>query len=319
MKNNGQPCISDDEDVKEIELPEIESDSGCPPPVPPENGFIWNEKKLYSVGEEVEISCLTGFKTVGYQYYRCLPDRTWRQGDVECQRTECLKPAVQEIIKISPLQRSYKIGESIELTCPRGFVVAGPSTYTCISDSWTPEVSDSLTCETDSLTKLRGNCQPGQKQSGSECVCMSPEEDCSHYSEDLCVFDADSSQYFTSSACKFLAEKCLNSQQLNFLHIGSCQDGPQLEWGLERMKLSSDSRKRESCGYDKCYDWEKCSDSSSKCICLLPTQCLKGGDQLYCVKMGSSAIKRTVNLCEIGAVKCANRKVEILHSGRCSA
>lgn len=37
---SGQPCISDDEDVKEIDLPEIESDSGCPQPVPPENGFI---------------------------------------------------------------------------------------------------------------------------------------------------------------------------------------------------------------------------------------------------------------------------------------
>lgn len=37
---SGQPCIGDDEDMKEIDLPEIESDSGCPQPVPPENGFI---------------------------------------------------------------------------------------------------------------------------------------------------------------------------------------------------------------------------------------------------------------------------------------
>lgn len=37
---SGQPCISDDEVVKEIDLPEIESDSGCPQPLPPENGFI---------------------------------------------------------------------------------------------------------------------------------------------------------------------------------------------------------------------------------------------------------------------------------------
>ena len=37
---SGQPCISDDEEVKEVDLPETESDSGCPQPVPPENGFI---------------------------------------------------------------------------------------------------------------------------------------------------------------------------------------------------------------------------------------------------------------------------------------
>nr|XP_016808234.1 complement component C6 isoform X3 [Pan troglodytes] len=147
MENNGQPCINDDEEMKEVDLPEIEADSGCPQPVPPENGFIRNEKQLYSVGEDVEISCLTGFETVGYQYFRCLPDGTWRQGDVECQRRECIKPVVQEVLTITPFQRLYRIGESIELTCPKGFVVAGPSRYTCQGNSWTPPISNSLTCE----------------------------------------------------------------------------------------------------------------------------------------------------------------------------
>lgn len=238
---------------------------------------------------------------------------------MECQRTQCLKPVVQEVLTISPFQRLYRIGDSIELTCPKGFAVAGPSRYTCKGDSWTPPISNSLTCEKDILTKLKGHCQPGQKQLGSECICMSPEEDCSHYSEDLCVFDTDSSHYFTLTACKFLAEKCLNNEQLHFLHIGSCQDGPQLEWGLERMRLSSNSTKKESCSYDTCYDWEKCSASTSKCACLLPPQCFKGGNQLYCVRMGSSMSEKTVNICEVGAVRCANRKVEVLYSGRCLA
>ncbi|XP_032707288.1 complement component C6 [Lontra canadensis] len=319
MENDGQPCVGDDEDRKEIDLPETESDSGCPRPIPPENGFIRNEKKLYAVGEDVEISCFTGFTTVGYQYFRCLPDRTWRRGDVECQQTQCLKPVAQEGLTISPFHKLYEIGDSIELTCPKGFVVAGPSRYTCSEGSWTPHISDSLTCEEDFLTKLKGHCQPGQKQLGSECICMSPEEDCRHYSEDLCVFDTDTSHYFTSSACKFLAEKCLNNQQLHFLHIGSCQDGPKLEWGLERRRLSTNSTKKESCGYDTCYDWEKCSASISKCVCLLPAQCFKGGSHLYCVRIGSSTNEKTVNICEVGAVRCANRKMEILYPGRCSA
>ncbi|XP_043345104.1 complement component C6 isoform X1 [Cervus canadensis] len=317
MQNDGQPCISDDEDMKETDLPELESDSGCPQPVPPENGFIRNEKKQYSVGEEVEILCFTGFKAVGYQYFRCLPDRTWRQGDVECQRTECLKPTVPEGLTLSPFQTLYKIGDSIQLTCPRGLVVNGPSRYTCSGDSWTPPISDSLSCEKDVLTALRGHCQPGQKQLGSECVCMSPEEDCGHYSEEICVLDAISSHHFTSSACELLAEKCLNNQQLHFLHIGSCQEGPQLKWGLERIKLSSSSTKNESCDYDTCYNWEKCSATTSKCVCLLPSQCTKGGDQLFCVKIGSSASGKTMNICEVGAVKCAKREMEILHSGKC--
>lgn len=80
-----------------------------------------------------------------------------------------------------------------------------------------------------------------------------------NYSEDLCIFDVGSSQYSTSSACKFLAEKCLNNNQFHFVHTGSCQEGPQLEWGLERLRLALNSTKRVSCGYDTCYDWEKCS------------------------------------------------------------
>ncbi|XP_047411927.1 complement component C6 isoform X1 [Sciurus carolinensis] len=319
MENNGQPCISDNEEIKEVDLPELEVDSGCLPPVLPENGFIWNEKKLYSVGEEVEISCLTGFRAAGYQYFRCLPDGTWRRGDVDCQPAECLKPVVQEGLMLMPFQRTYKIGESIELACPKGFVVAGPSRYTCKGDSWTPPISNSLTCEEDILTKLKGHCQPGQKQSGSECICMSPEEDCGHSSEDICVFDMDSSHYFTSSACKFLAEKCLNNQKFHFLHIGSCQDGPQLKWRLERTKLASNSTKKESCGYNTCYDWENCLASSSTCVCLLPPKCPKGGNQLYCIKIGSLLREKTANICEVGALRCADRKVEILHPGRCPA
>ncbi|CAH6787331.1 complement component C6 [Phodopus roborovskii] len=318
MENVGQPCISDNEEMKEVDIGEKEADLGCPQPALPENGFIWNEKKLYSIGEEVEISCLTGFKAVGYQYFRCLPDRTWRQGDVECQRTECLKPVVQNVLTISPFQRVYKIGESIELTCPKGSVVAGPSRYTCEGDSWTPPISDSLTCEKDNvLTKSKDLCQPGQKQSGSTCICMSPEEDCSNYSEDLCIFDVGSSQYFTSSACKFLAQKCLNKNQFHFVHAGPCQEGPQLEWGLERLKLALNSTRKVSCGYDTCYDWEKCSAHTSNCVCLLPPQCSKDGNQLYCVIMGSSTRAKRVNICTVGAVRCANRKVEILTPGRC--
>lgn len=61
--------------------------------------------------------------------------------------TQCLKPVVQEVLTISPFQRLYRIGESIELTCPKGFVVAGPSRYTCSGDSWTPPISSSITCE----------------------------------------------------------------------------------------------------------------------------------------------------------------------------
>lgn len=49
---SGQPCINDDEDVKEVDLPEVESDSGCSQPVPPENGFIRVSILTFALGLE---------------------------------------------------------------------------------------------------------------------------------------------------------------------------------------------------------------------------------------------------------------------------
>lgn len=101
------------------------------------------------------------------------------------------------------------------------------------------------------------------------------------------MFDTDSSHYSTLPACQFLAEKCLKNQQLHFLHIGSCQDGPQLAWGLERTKLSSNSTKKEPCGYDTCYDWEKCSGMLYWCHIQLCTQLSSQLVYLICFDISS--------------------------------
>lgn len=53
--------------------------------------FFWqNEKNQYAVGEEAEIACVSGHVLIGYQFLRCLPDQTWTQQPVECQRKKKL-------------------------------------------------------------------------------------------------------------------------------------------------------------------------------------------------------------------------------------
>ncbi|XP_068952087.1 complement component C6 [Petaurus breviceps papuanus] len=318
FENRGDLCINDDETLKEVDIDEVDPESGCVKPIPPENGFLRSEKRLYSVGEEVEVACMMGFNLVGYPYLRCLPDQTWRQEDVECQRVGCLKPFVQEGFSITPYKSVYDIGDTIKLSCPHGFVITGPSNYICGKKSWEPAIPSALTCKQGVLTHM-SNCGPGRKLVESQCVCMSPEEDCSHYSEDLCVFNSDSNHYFTKPSCNFLAEKCTNTQKLHFLSVGSCQDGPQLEQAIERIKLSFNSTKKEPCGYDTCYDWEDCSASTYTCVCLMPYQCPKNGKQDYCIRIGSSKTEKTVNSCVLGALNCAQKKVEIVHHGQCSA
>ncbi|XP_029433979.1 complement component C6 isoform X1 [Rhinatrema bivittatum] len=313
--NRGALCINDDEGIKEVDGVDLESDAGCTKPALPENGFLRDEKKWYSVGEEVEIVCMSGHKLIGYQFIRCLPDRIWTQANIECQKTVCPRPSASEAVSVYPFKTEYKIGESIQLTCPSGYIVTGQKQYTCGNElSWMPPILRQLACEKELQTVSSGSCGSGQKQVGSQCVCMSPEEDCSHYSEDLCVFDAISQSYFTSSSCEYLSKKCQKDEQFHFLQSRPCQD-VNLNWAIVRANLSTRSIKKEPCGHDLCRDWEKCSGTA--CFCLLPYQCPKDEDQQYCIQVGSSGRRSTFNLCALGAMKCGKIRAEILHSGKC--
>uniref|UniRef100_A0A8D0H7F8 Complement component C6 n=1 Tax=Sphenodon punctatus TaxID=8508 RepID=A0A8D0H7F8_SPHPU len=311
--DEGALCINDDEARREEEIDNAEPDSGCLKPDPPENGFI----RQYSVGEEAEIVCMTGYDLVGYQYLRCLPDNTWRQETVECQLSVCSRPSVSDGVSVTPFKNEYQIGDTIQLSCPSGFIVTGQEKYICGEElSWKPSILKSITCEKVKQTRSRGICGQGQKEVGAQCVCMSPEEDCDSYSENVCVLDAVAERSLTKPSCQYLAEKCLDGQQLHFLHSGPCSDTA-LNWAMQRANLSASSTKREPCGYNVCYDWETCSESQSQCICLLPSQCPTETAQLYCVQAGSGRRKKTATLCSLGAMKCARMRTTILHAGEC--
>ncbi|XP_073477842.1 complement component C6 [Aquarana catesbeiana] len=316
FEDKGALCINDDEDKKEVDQTHPDPDSGCPKPEPPENGLFVNEKRWYKVAEEIQIMCFTGYELSGYQFVRCLPDGTWKQERVKCVRTTCPRPAATLDVSISRFKSDYKVGEVINLSCPSGFTVTGETRYTCGSNyEWSPPIQGELNCE-KALPKVnQDNCKPGQKQVGSECVCMSPEEDCGHYTEDLCLYDQDIDSDVTMPRCRFLAEKCLGRKRLHFLDNGPCND-VNLNWMRDRISLSSHSIKREACGYDFCYDWERCTDS--QCFCLLPYQCPENNEQLFCIKTGSSGRKKTVNLCGLGTIKCSKLKVDVVHNGACT-
>lgn len=93
-----------------------------------------------------------------------------------------------------------------------------------------------------------------------------------HYSEDICVLDATSEQALTKPSCPYLAEKCLDQQSFHFLHSGPCRTGTDVSWAKERLRIATDSIKREACGYDTCYDWEQCS-GTQLCMDALTCYC----------------------------------------------
>ncbi|XP_056180332.1 complement component C6 isoform X1 [Falco biarmicus] len=318
--DRGAACINDDEVRREEDVLVGKPESGCSKPDPPEHSFIRNEKNHYAVGEEAEIACVSGHVLSGYQFLRCLPDQTWTQQPVECQPSACLRPPTSDSVTISPFKQQYNIGETVKLSCQAGLIVTGQTQYTCGKDlSWIPPILRSITCEKDVQTTNRGVCNPGQKQVGSQCVCMSPEEDCVHYSEDICVLHAVSEQNVTKPSCQYSAEMCLGEQSFYFMHAGPCHGDSNLDWAIERAKLSANSLKRVPCGYDTCYDWEECPETQTQCFCLMPYQCPREDSYLHCIQMESTGRRRTVSHCTLAAMKCAGIKLKVLEQGSCLA
>uniref|UniRef100_A0A8C7DYR3 Complement component C6 n=1 Tax=Naja naja TaxID=35670 RepID=A0A8C7DYR3_NAJNA len=304
FKSQGATCVNDDDYTEEGRI-KPKCDTGCFTPEPPENGFIRNEKPCYDVGEQAEVLCFSGYFRSGYPFLRCLADKTWAQQNIECQ--SCDKPPVSDAVHLTPFKIQYDVGDQIHLSCPRGYSLTGPGTFICGDQmSWIPAVLNSLDCR-----RKEGEI-PLCKREPSLIVSMT-----STGSEDICVLDVQSEQAVTNPSCHFLAEKCRNDEQVNFIHYGPCSDDTRLTWAIERANLSANARKKDPCGYDICYDWERCSEERLHCTCLLPNQCPKGEEQVYCIQYGSRNQRRTSTLCVLGAMKCANMKTTLLHPGKC--
>uniref|UniRef100_A0A670YVP6 Complement component C6-like n=1 Tax=Pseudonaja textilis TaxID=8673 RepID=A0A670YVP6_PSETE len=316
FKSQGATCVNDDDYTEEGRI-KPKCDTGCFTPEAPENGLIRNEKPCYDVGEQAEVLCFSGYFRSGYPFLHCLADKTWAQQNVECQWLACDKPPVSDAVHLTPFKIQYDVGDKVHLSCPRGYSLTGPGTFICGDQmSWIPAVLNSLDCRKSEPLQVKDNCSLGKKEMDSHCVCISPEEDCNTGSEGICVLDVQSEQAVTNPSCHFLAEKCRNDEQVHFIHNGPCSDDTRLTWAIERANLSANARKKDLCGYDVCYDWERCS-GISHCTCLLPNQCPKGEEQVYCIQYGSRNQRRTSTLCVLGAMKCANVKTMLLHPGKC--
>ncbi|XP_069740144.1 complement component C6 isoform X2 [Narcine bancroftii] len=303
-------CINDDESMRERDSKTKEPTDGfvyCPKPEPPEHGFLRVSKSWYRVAEMLEIRCYSGYEPTGYQFYRCKEDRTWHKEDLECQRVVCDRPLVKSPARLEPTAEEFVVGDKVNVRCPPGSVLTGPNQYTCTVDlTWEPEPPQPITCRQDTENT---RCHPGQKLSGDECVCMSPDQDCgSVHSPSLCVFDSKAQTLRSTSSCAYLAARCAG-QELHLVRTGQCAESD-MPWAAQRARLLALSRSKEPCGpLDTCGDWEQCTDSA--CQCLLPNQCPKDEAADHCVVIASR--EKWLSLCALAAMQC--RKVRVQSCG----
>ncbi|XP_053505413.1 complement component C6 [Ictalurus furcatus] len=310
-------CINDDDFESEGDSESVlpPGASGCAKPKPPAHSYLRINKRVYDHGDHEEFVCFSGFELDGYQLIHCKQDGTWEEATGSCIKRVCSRPEVPNDMNISPSREEYNIGSSFFLRCSGSTMSpSGPRYYTCTNSlTWDPSIPDDIQCINDEPFIPDSSCGLGERRVGSTCVCI-PREDCRKYANDMCALDVTKGSTVMMSVCSFHAGRC-HGDKLNFISDGPCKG--EAEWAIFRASISEKSSVQKPCGSDTCYEWEICS-ASDNCVCKSPRACPKTEGQTYCVNIVRLQRQRTLDLCNLAALKCSGIDLEILHEGECS-
>ncbi|XP_071769942.2 complement component C6 [Centroberyx gerrardi] len=293
---------------------------GCLRPQAPANSFLRKGKQYYAFGEDEEFQCFTGFDLDGFQYINCLPDGTWTQPRGSCLRKVCYPPEVPDGMTLYPNKEEYTVGQTVGINCVEAGLMPLPRTiYSCSSSlTWEPPLPADLRCTDENPFVPESQCDPGQKLEGAECVCIQ-RESCLSYQEALCILNVDLGVAVSMSLCSFHAGRC-HGDPLFFINEGLCDEGDtaKLEWAKFRAEMASKSAAQVPCELDTCYEWETCS-AFKKCECKAARDCPRDDERMFCLKLIKTQRTRSMNLCSMAALKCANYDFEILNEGLCES
>uniref|UniRef100_A0A4W4EUG3 Complement component 6 n=1 Tax=Electrophorus electricus TaxID=8005 RepID=A0A4W4EUG3_ELEEL len=317
-------CINDDDFVTEGESESVlpPGESGCPKPKPPLNSYLRMNKRQYSYGDHEEFVCFTGFELDGYGLIHCLSDGTWEVAKGRCVSTMCSRPAVSNDMNINPSKEEYRVGSHIMLSCSSSDMsLSGPRFYTCTTTlTWAPPIPSNIQCLNMNNPKMLKLVYSylRKTQNASFALCVFVFVFSRRYNEDFCVWDAAKGRAIMMSFCAFHAGRC-HGDKIYFMNNGPCKsDVASLDWARFRASVSEKSSVQEPCGSDTCYEWETCS-ASSTCACKLPRNCSRNQEQAYCLNFLRLQRKKTMNLCNMAAMKCSGIEFELLNEGECKS
>ncbi|XP_071809524.1 vitellogenin receptor Yl-like [Asterias amurensis] len=101
------------------------------------------DKNIYQPGEQVEISCPSGYRVSGSIERICRSDLTWSGAATMCiaEESGCIIPRDDSSdIEVIPNKDSYLTGDRVKFSCPNGFLLSSSAEQICLSNStWSGE------------------------------------------------------------------------------------------------------------------------------------------------------------------------------------
>ncbi|KAM8960871.1 complement component C7 [Pelodytes ibericus] len=280
-----------------FEIP-IEPTEFCPPPPSLENGHIKDAGSSFYVGKRVTYACNEGYALVGDPIAECRKDLTWHREPIQCKRVMCSHPVFPSNVKTVPDLTSYQVGDKISISCPVGFNLEGPDSFSCRSSlSWYPD-PENVQCKrkVTAVTPIYPGtiCKPWEKLQDSKCTCKMPYECGSSLA--VCAIDGRNNKNIALTVCKMHALQCLG-RKYTLTQQENCKFPEVLE---------------KSC--DSCDMWETCSDKTKTCLCRESQSC---GDEGISICVQLNGKKQTMTECEAAVLKCQGENVTIVNISPC--
>ncbi|XP_071809491.1 uncharacterized protein [Asterias amurensis] len=101
------------------------------------------DKDIYQPGEQVVISCPSGYRVNGSIERICRSDLTWSGEATMCiaEESGCIIPRDDSSdIEVIPNKDSYLTGDRVKFSCPNGFLLSSSAEQICLSNStWSGE------------------------------------------------------------------------------------------------------------------------------------------------------------------------------------
>ncbi|KAB5567035.1 hypothetical protein PHYPO_G00228220 [Pangasianodon hypophthalmus] len=278
----------------------LEPTKSCRNPPALLNGFVLDPRDFYTIGSKIEYSCIDGYHLIGNPIAECTEDESWRKFTMACKRTTCAPPLLSPDVIPSLWKTSYKIGDSVRLSCTDARQRTGPEEILCTSGlSWSPEPKDTK-CATATAPPAQLQCEPWENRAQDKCVCKVPYQ--CEPSLEVCVRSIERNRISRQSVCKARAMQCLGHQYTVAEH-SACQ------W--------PDS---VTAACPQCSLWSTCDEQRNTCGCKTLDECIPSSRWInICVRFTEDSEVSTVTECEVGVRRCRGETPQILKLQACEA